>query len=389
MLRNSIDYSVISCRIVGMIRKQKTAILADLQKKLVFLMGPRQVGKTWLAKDIGQSFNKTVYLNYDHLEDKKIIQETAWLESTQLLILDELHKMPDWKNYLKGVYDTKPETLSILVTGSARLDIFSQVGDSLAGRFYLHRLLPLSPAELINANIPVEIEKFIVRSGFPEPYLAPDDTEAKRWRMHYIDSLLRTDIFDYDKIDNIKAIQLVFHLLRERVGSPISYQSIAEDAGISPNTVKKYIQILEALYIVFRVTPFSKNIARSLLKEPKIYFFDNGLVNSDMGVKLENFVAVCLLKYVYAETDYKGESCTLHYLRTKDGKEVDFALVREGVVEKILEVKHTNKTLSPSLRLFRDKYHLPATQLVKELHQERMADGIEIRKLVHFLEELF
>ena len=362
--------------------------MADLKKKIVFLVGPRQVGKSWLAKDIGKSYDKTVYLSYDHPEDRKIIEDTAWLESTQLLILDELHKMQGWKNYLKGVYDTKPETQNILVTGSARLDIFSQVGDSLAGRFYLHRLLPLSPAELIRANVPLDNEKLIERGGFPEPFLAHDETEAKRWRMHYIDSLLRTDVFDFDQISNMRAIQLVFHLLRERVGSPISYQSIAEDAGISANTVKKYIQIFEALYIIFRVTPFAKNIARSILKEPKIYFFDNGLVKGDSGAKLENFVALCLLKHVYAEIDYKGEPYSLHYLRTKDGQEVDFALVKEGNLEKILEVKQANKTISSSLKLFHNKYNLPAVQLVKELRQEKVSNEIEIKKLMPFLEEL-
>ena len=369
-------------------RKQNQVILDDLTKKMVFLVGPRQVGKTWLAKDIGKSFERTVYLNYDNLEDQKIIKAAAWLESTQLLILDELHKMPDWKNYLKGIYDTKLESLCILVTGSARLDIIKQIGDSLAGRFFLHRLLPLSPAECSTSGIPNDLEKFISRGGFPEPYLAENEIKANRWRMHYVDSLLRGDVFDYDQIANIKAIQLVFQLLREKVGSPISYQSIAEDVGIAPNTVKKYIEILEALYIIFRITPFSKNIARSLIKQPKIYFFDNGLVKGGIGEKFENCVAVCLLKHVYAKIDYHGENWALYYLRNKEGQEIDFALTKEGVIQEIIEVKHADKIISPSLQAFHNKYQLPAIQLVKELRQEKIIQGIEIRKALRFLEEL-
>jgi len=129
-------------------RYQKRAILRDLNKKMVFLAGPRQAGKTTLAKNIAQEFKDSfVYLNYDRLEDRKIIVKEAWLPSTELIILDEIHKMPKWKNYLKGVYDTKSSHQKILVTGSARLEIFNKVGDSLAGRYFLHRLMPLSPAE--------------------------------------------------------------------------------------------------------------------------------------------------------------------------------------------------------------------------------------------------
>ncbi len=253
-------------------RYQKSLILADLQKKMVLLAGPRQAGKTTLSKEIGEEFDATVYLNYDHMGDRKIIEEEAWLPSSELLIFDEIHKMPNWKTYLKGVYDTKRAHQKILVTGSARLEVFNQVGDSLAGRYFLHRLMPLSPAELKKIGESVDLNRFIERGGFPEPFLFADPVDAKRWRLQYVDSLLRIDVLDFENIHNLKAIRLVFELLRERVGSPISYRSIAEDVSISPNTVRKYISILEALYVIFRVVPFSKNIARSLLKEQKFIF---------------------------------------------------------------------------------------------------------------------
>lgn len=369
-------------------RYQKQAIIRDLQKKIVLLAGPRQSGKTTLAKEIAKEFFSSAYLNYDRLEDRKIILSEGWLSSVELIILDEIHKMPKWKNFLKGVYDTKSPHQKILVTGSARLEIFKQVGDSLAGRYFLHRLLPLSPSECNQVEVPYTLDHFLERGGFPEPFLASNVTDANRWRLQYIDSLLREDVLDFDNIHNLNAIRLVFELLRERVGSPVSYLSIAEDVAISPNTVKKYIQILEALYVVFRVTPFSKNIARSLLKEPKIYFFDNGLIKGDQGVKFENFVATCLLKHVYAKIDYKAENYALHYLQTKERQEVDFAIVQDHKIEKIIEVKYGDSSIHNGLRYFHEKYKLPAIQIVKELKRERVENGIEIIQAANFLEKL-
>lgn len=370
-------------------RVQKAAILRDLQKKMVLIVGPRQAGKTWLAQDIGHSFQHSTYLNYDSVEDRGVIHREAWLGSTELLILDELHKMPEWKNYLKGLYDTKPRDLKIIVTGSARLDVFNQMGDSLAGRYFMHRLLPLSPAELSQMSQPVDLDFLMERSGFPEPFLAENNTEAKRWRQQYIHSLITTDVLEFDKVRNIQAIKLVFELLRKRVGSPISYKSIAEDVAISQNTVRKYIEILEALYIVFRVKPFSKNIARSILKEPKIYFFDTGLVGGDEGVKLENLVANCLLKHVYGKIDYEAEEYNLHYLRTKDQHEVDFALAKSGKVEQIIEVKNKRDGVGKSLISFHKKYNLPAIQIVKDLKIEQMVSGIKVIRVDNFLEALY
>lgn len=369
-------------------RAQKQAILSDLSKKMVLLAGPRQAGKTTLAKVIAEEFGSFTYLTYDRLEDRKILLKEAWLPSTELLILDEIHKMPKWKNYLKGIYDTKPPHQKILVTGSARLEIFKQVGDSLAGRYFLHHLMPLSPAECDQVQVKYTLDRFLERGGFPEPFLAPELIDANRWRLQYIDSLLREDVLDFDNIQNLNAIRLVFELLREKVGSPISYTSIAEDVGISINTVKKYIQILEALYIVFRVTPFSRNIARSILKEPKLYFLDTGLVKGDLGARFENFVATCLLKHVLAKIDYRAEKYALHYLHTKEKQEVDFALIHDKRMESILEVKYADGSMASSLRYFHEKYQVPAFQVVKELKRERIDRGIHVVQAANFLKKL-
>jgi predicted AAA+ superfamily ATPase len=371
-----------------MLRIQKAYLLKDLEKKLVFLVGPRQVGKTWLAKDIASEFSNSVYLNYDKAADRKIMYAASWLESTDLLILDELHKMPDWKNYIKGIYDTKLDRLRILVTGSSRLDIFEQMGDSLAGRYYKHRLLPLSVAELKQCGVSADLDPLLLFGGFPEPYLSNDPIEAERWRLQYTNSLLSTDVFEFDKIFNLKAMRLIFDLLRVRVGSPVSYQSLSEDAGVSPTTIKKYIQILEALYIIFKVTPYSNNIARSLVKEPKIYFFDTGLVQGDAGIKLENTVAVSLLKYAYAKTDIFAEEYVLHYLRTKDGQEVDFALVKNNTITQMIEVKLSDTAISRSLKAFHEKYQYPAVQIVQFLDHEHNQGNIAILNAQKFLSQL-
>ncbi|MFC1886968.1 ATP-binding protein [Thermodesulfobacteriota bacterium] len=369
-------------------RIQKDLILRDLEKKMVFLTGPRQVGKTWLAKEIAETRHNTVYLNYDSTEDRKIIKNEAWLNTTELLILDELHKMPEWKNYVKGVFDTKPDSMRILVTGSARLEAFRQTGDSLAGRYFRHRLLPISPAEAISVGVETDLEGFMTRGGFPEPFLAEDIVDADRWRMQYIDGLIRTDIIDFEKVHDFRAIQMVLELLRLRVGSPVSYQSIAEDVGVSPNTVKKYIRIFESLYIVFRVTPFSKNIARSILKEPKLYFFDTGLVAGDAGPRFENLVALCLLKQIYALVDYKGQSYSLNYLRTKDGMEVDFCIVNNNQPILMIEAKASDPEPGREIMNFKNRYHIPGMQIVLNLKREKNDKGIEIRDARNYLTSL-
>ena len=367
----------------------KEKILKDIKKKMVFIAGPRQAGKTFLAREILKGFSRGVYLNYDFFEHREIIKNAQWLENTDCLVLDELHKMPDWKNFLKGVYDTKPDNMRIIVTGSARLDYFRQTGDSLAGRYFLHHLFPFSLSELKKDGMDVSIDGFLNKSCFPEPFLESDMVEVKRWRNQYVDTLLREDVLSFEKVDKFNELKLVFELLRRKVGSPISFKSIAEDVQISVNTVKKYIAILENLYIVFRITPFSKNIARAILKEPKIYFFDTGLVVGDDGARFENFVAFSLLKHSVVLKDFQGENVSLHYLKTKDGKEIDFCLVKDGLPELFAEAKFSEKEISPSLKFFYKKYGVKSVQLVKNLKTEYQSDGIEVLKAENFLKNLF
>ncbi len=370
-------------------RIQKQQIIKDLNKKMVFLVGPRQVGKTFLSKNIGENFKKTTYLNYDSFEDREIIIKQQWPNDTDLLILDEVHKMKQWKNYLKGIYDTKVEGMKILITGSARLDAFRQAGDSLAGRYFIHHLLPLSLVELKKGSSQYNLNRLLNRSGFPEPFLAKLNTDALRWRNHYIDSLIRIDILDFDRIHDFKSIKLVLELLRRKVGSPISYNSIARDVGISPITVKKYIEIFKALFIVFSVSTFSKKISRSILKEKKVYFYDNRLVIADDGIVLENLVAVSLLKSVLAQNDSLGKKQYLQYLRTKDGQEVDFVINEDNKIKELIEVKLSDNKLSKNLKYFSEKYSLSGNQVVLNLKQEKSISKLNIVKAENYLKNLY
>ena len=354
---------------------------------MVFLVGPRQVGKTWLAKEISKDYASPLYLNYDSNKDREIILDESWLPSTDLLILDEIHKMPAWKNYLKGVFDNKPDNMHILVTGSARLEAFRQSGDSLAGRFFVHHLLPFSYKEsLLDKKFTLDF--LIQRGGFPEPLLAENMEEVTRWRMLYADSLIKDDILDFENIQEIKTMRTLLSLLQKKVGSPLSYMTLARDLEKSPHTIKKYIQILESLYIIFLILPFSRNIARSLQKEPKLYFYDTGMVNGDAGVMYENYLAVSLLKHCQYLADTKGINARLQYIRTKEKKEVDFCLTEDEMPVLLVEAKTSDSALSNSLYYFQNKYNIPATQVVRYLNKERIKDNITIRKAETFLSEL-
>ncbi len=372
-------------------RIQTEKIIADLPRKLVFLVGPRQVGKTWLAKEISKSYKNPLYLSYDLKSDRELIKGALWPSGTDLIIFDEIHKMKGWKNYLKGIYDTKMEGLHMLVTGSARLDAYKNAGDSLAGRYRVHHLLPITYRELDFAGIATDesIDRLMSRGGFPEPFLEPSAEQANIWRKFYEESLIREDVLNFKNIDNFKAIKQVFELLRTKVGSPISYNSIAEDAGISPKTVKNYINILESLYIIFTIRPYTKRINRSILKEPKIYFYDTGMVQADQGIIFENMVAVSILKHIQTLSDETGNRVELATLRNKEKKEVDFAIIIDGDVSEMIEVKLKNTVLSHALEYFNNKNGFRGFQIVKNIrYGKQISDTIEIIRAEDYLKRL-
>ncbi len=355
---------------------------------MVFLTGPRQVGKTFLSKQLMQEFKEPIYLNFDDIEDAKIIRNKQWPLSADLVVLDELHKLDGWKRFIKGVYDTRPEHQSFLITGSARLDTFRQSGDSLAGRYFHYRLNPISLKEAANLSqdVHVSLQKLLNRGGFPEPFLSQDEEDVNRWRIQYYTDLVREDILDFGRVHEIRAIKLLLELLRSKVGSPISYTSLAEDLQISPNTVKRYIDILQSLYIIFLVPPYHKNIARALQKRPKVYFYDTGYIKGDESIRFENLIAVSLLKNAQYLYDAKGRQINLYYLRDKEGREIDFVLSEDESLTLMIEVKLNKGIVSRHLRYYQSRFDTAQfVQVVLNLDKKFISSGVDVVPAVDFL----
>jgi predicted AAA+ superfamily ATPase len=368
-----------------------SAIKSDLPRKMVLVTGPRQVGKTHLAKRLMPGFAEPQYLNFDVPEDANVIRSRSWPLRCNLLIFDELHKMHGWKQYLKGVFDGRDDNQAILVTGSARMETFRQGGESLAGRYFHFHLLPFSVRELAGEMPAAEaLAQLNALGGFPEPFLAGSADHAARWRNQYYTDLIREDILEFGRINELRAMKMLLEMLRSRTGSPLSFKAIAEDLQVAPQTVQRYVGILESLYIVFLIRPFHRNVARAILKEPKLYFYDTGLVIGDEGARLENTCAVSLLKHVRFVNDTTGKGLSLAYLRNKDGREVDFVLVEGETVRELIEVKTADANPAPPLIYFKERFFGTArcVQAVMRLRREQFLAGVEIRKASSYLAEL-
>jgi predicted AAA+ superfamily ATPase len=350
-------------------RYLKDFIASDLDKKITLLSGPRQSGKTTLSKSL--PFKAIEYLNFDEVGQRNKIIKKDWSRKADLLVFDELHKMNKWKSWIKGIYDTEGVRPRILVTGSARLDIFRKGSDSLAGRHFLYRIHPFSVAELKSTDTPeVALQGILERGGFPEPYLSRSDKDARRWRNTHLDVIVRQDLLDLEQVRNIVGVETLIELLANRVGAPISFRNLAQDLQVTPQTVQRWVLLLERLFVVFIVRPYSKNLARSLLKEPKIYFYDTGRVSDSGGARLENAVACALLKRANFLTDTQGKKSEVYYLRDKEQREVDFLTVLENKPEYMIEVKTSDEQFSPHLRYFAERVaHVEALQLVHKLHR--------------------
>ena len=369
-----------------------TLVAADLERKMVLLTGPRQVGKTTLARQMSTRFAPAQYLNWDVAGDRQVLRRQSWALNSRLLVMDKIHKMPGWKTWLKGVVDGRPAPQSLLVTGSARMDTFRQSGESLAGRYFVYRLHPISVrewSEQQQATPEDALARLMERGGFPEPCLADDAVQADRWRAQYITDLVREDVLEFSRLQEIGSMRLFVELLRERVGSPLSLASIARDMGLSPTTLKRYLDILQALFIVFTVQPWHQNIARAILQSPKVYFYDTGLVRGDESLRFENAVAAMLLKQVQFLADAKGQATALHYVRTKDGAEVDFALSRDSTLTDLVECKLSDDRPHRALQRFAAEFPAAqAVQLVRHLRQEQQIQAVHITAAAPWLARL-
>jgi uncharacterized protein len=386
-------------------RYLQAGITDDLTGKMVFLAGPRQVGKTTLAQQILGSYEAGLYLNWDNREDRQEIRAARWPGGQALLILDELHKWRGWKRWIKGEYDKHRRELRFLVTGSARLDVYRRGGDSLQGRYHHYRLHPFSCRELSGTNrspIAVPGEELEIPSrgsretinalmrfgGFPEPIIAQSPRTLRRWQKERLERFFREDVRDLELVRDLSSLQILADLLPERVASPLSLNALREDLEVSHRAVTNWIEILERLYFAFRIRPYASSQVRSLRKMPKAYLWDGSLV-PEPGPRFENLVALHLLKLCHFLEDRDGYRVELHYLRDRTGKEVDFLITSDGKPWFAVEVKLSQTKIDPSLRYFQEKLNIPwAYQVVFDGKRDFVQDNVRCLPAHRFLAAL-
>lgn len=349
--------------------------------QMAFLAGPRQVGKTTITRHCHALSHHYRSFNWDILKDReKILAGYEYLIQglpvdavilpKPLLILDEIHKYKQWKNFLKGLIDQYKDQLNIIVSGSAKLNIFRRGGDSLMGRYFLYRVHPLSVAELVapqwtkiptilfSAPQKIDLEQWNALfefGGYPEPFLKQEKRFYNQWQQLRQEQLFKEDIRNLEQIQDLSQMEVLAYQLQHQAGQLLNYSHLANKVRVSDPTIRRWIGVMESFYYCFKVSPWSKNIVRSLLKEPKIYLWDWSAVKEE-GAKIENFVASHLLKAIHFWTDSGMGQFGLHFLRDKDKKEVDFLLSKEGKPWILLEVKKSaTASLSQSLLYFQSQ----------------------------------
>lgn len=347
-------------------------------EQILFLVGSRQVGKTTIAKLVANEYSEYVYLNWDIIKDRNlIIRGQTFIEEIlplnklrkekPLVIFDEIHKYKNWKNYLKGFYDLYKDKYHILVTGSSRLDVYQAGGDSLMGRYFLLRIHPLSGREIdeisvssheISTAVEIHTEKFYTlykMGGFPEPFLKASENFTYKWHSLREKQLLYEDIRNLSNIHKISQLEILADLLKEQTGQLLNRTSLSKKIQVSVPTISKWVSVLEKFFYCFIVKPWSTNISRSIIKEPKIYLVDWSLIK-DEGSRFENFIASHLLKAINCWSDRGLGKYELYFIRNKDGKEVDFLITRNDTPWFLVEAKLSdNNRISDNLRYFQEQ----------------------------------
>ena len=368
-------------------RYLEPSIREDVNEKMVFLGGPRQVGKTTLARITASQFKSPTYLNWDSRPHRKTIMNTQWSPDTEVLVFDELHKYRRWKNLIKGIWDTRSPGQKIIVTGSSRLDIYRRGGDSLQGRYHYYRLHPFSLKEISTPsgstpafpNQPPALEfgqpssdlaHLLKFGGFPEPCLSGSERTLKRWQRQRFERVFREDIRDVEPLRSLSEVELLGSMLPERVASPLSFTSLATDIEVSPKTIKAWIELLCRNYYIFRVPPYHRRLQRALKKEAKYYLWDWSEVAND-GARFENLVASHLLKFCHYFQDVFGLAVDLFYLRDMEKREADFLLTWEKTPWLIVECKLTAGGSLTTLNYFADR--LAVSQRFQVVQQ----DGVD------------
>lgn len=372
-----------------LIRYLDQQVRSDLKQKMVFLGGPRQVGKTTFSHQLipGYKDAHPAYLNWDNLEDRRVIQSGGWRREHKLIVFDEIHKFRNWRSLIKGFYDKLKNTHQFLVTGSARLDFYRKGGDSLLGRYHYLRLHPLSLPELQKQKFMDSLPDLIQFGGFPEPFLKKDPVALKRWHRQRKERLIYADIRDLEIVKEITNLELLCNALPERVGSPLSRKNLAQDLEVDFKTVERWLTILENVYYAYRIAPFGAPKIRAVKKEQKIYLWDWSEI-TEPGPRWENLVASHLLKYCHFLEDTEGESMELRFLRDVDGREVDFVVLKNKKPLFAVECKTGEKSASPHLKYFAERTNIP---MFYQVHQGTksfsQSDRIQVLPFAKFCKE--
>ena len=366
-------------------------IKKDLAKKMVILAGPRQVGKTTLSLQLLQSKNEQhpAYLNWDDVSTRHRLLEGKLPSDQPLIVLDEIHKYKNWRNLVKGLYDTQKSERRFLVTGSARLDYYRKGGDSLLGRYYFYRLHPLSLYEISPTPTLQDVEALLTYGGFPEMFLQCDLNEWKRWQKERITRVIRDDLLSLEQVRDVTQLELLAGLLTTKVGSSLSIRSIANDLSTSHEAITRWISILENLYYCFRLSPFGGPKIKALKKEQKLFLWDWSSVPSP-GARLENMVASNLLKYCHYHEDVSGDVMELRYLRDKEGREIDFVVLKNGLPEFAVECKSQDTDMSKSIPYFAERTEIPKFYQVHlaEDDYEMQAHRLRVLPLLVFVRQV-
>ncbi len=382
MVEANLDFFIPWLYFGRMKTRHLSAIIDELcfsSHKMAFVSGPRQCGKTTLARMLLELRKNGLYHNWDDVTFRR-----EWAKNpaqtlpekhspVSLTVFDEIHKAKGWKRSLKGIYDTLESPADILVTGSARLNVYRRNSDSLMGRYYHFRLHPFTLTE-VAGNIPVilpddvltglqnhsnrpeasnqEIIDAMMRFGsFPEPLLSQNTRKTRLWRRTRAEQVIREDLRDLSRIHELSQVEILAALLPERVGSPLSVSSFQPILETSHPTVKNWLSCLKELYLTYEIKPYSKQISRTLKKEGKFYMWDFGDV-PDEAARFENLVGSHLLKACHCWTDMGEGTFELFYLRNKEKQEIDFLIVRDQIPWLPVEVKQSDTTPSPNWKKF-------------------------------------
>lgn len=331
-------------------------IKRDLKSKMVFIGGPRQIGKTTLAKTFIKSSRQ--YFNWDDLQDRQIIKKHEFNPNLKLVVLDEIHKYARWRMLVKGLYDKYKDNLSVIVTGSARLDHFRKGGDSLFGRYHYYRLHPFTLREADSKYQRSTTEKLLRYGGFPEPFFSADDTMYRRWLRERKSRVVYQDLRDLDTVKELSLIELLIDALPTKVGSVLSIKNLQEDLEVSPNTVSHWLQVLDLIYYCYRIQPFGSPKIRAVKKSNKLYLWDWAEIENP-GARFENMVAGHLLKYCHLLEDTEGYQMELRFIRDTDLREIDFVVLQNKKPLFAVECKTGEGSLSRHIKYFRDRTSIP------------------------------